>query len=428
MAEESQTKPEDNLLAERALASHAMEGELHRRTVTEEEIAKVMNVRTDGPTNIQNFTMELARQRQLAEAAMEGPEHKKAREAKELEKRAREEAIKREQEEKERALRMKREEASELERITSEARERQRKALDEKKATVDQLLKSPSMSIRPVRTYKDDMSEAMKGGNFSLVGMAIKEDEKRREKIEEVTEEKKESHLFAILSTILILGALGIGGYLVYTKILRAPNSVDKAATSGYIAPVFSEKVNTLVLDNKTDTQLMAAIKSDVRNISAPIGTMQAERIVNSEVDNIDITFQRFASFLRLRAPASLVRNIDPEFMIGIHSSAESTGFVYLKPTNYETVFAGMLEWEPSIMRDLYGMLTGKTPDDSLLKLKFTDAVIKNVDARVAKNETGQTVFMYSFFTQNTLIISTNEGTFTEVITRLTTPRPRIQR
>lgn len=58
------------------------------------------------------------------------------------------------------------------------------------------------------------------------------------------------------------------------------------------------------------------------------------------------------------------------------------------------------------------------TPPVQLLQTVFFDQVVENRDVRVVKNQAGDILLLWTFLDRNTILITTNEYTLREVITR----------
>ena len=63
------------------------------------------------------------------------------------------------------------------------------------------------------------------------------------------------------------------------------------------------------------------------------------------------------------------------------------------------------------------------TPEVLYIEQEFKDKVIRNVDTRVLVDARGKILLLYAFPDQKTLIITTNENTLTEIISRINTAR-----
>ena len=60
---------------------------------------------------------------------------------------------------------------------------------------------------------------------------------------------------------------------------------------------------------------------------------------------------------------------------------------------------------------------------DAYTSGSFQDVVIRNKEARVLKNSDGLIILLYAFLDPNTIVITTNEYTFIEVLTRYASQR-----
>ena len=419
------TGPKENTLVERAYASHAMEGSEHRRA---SELEELVGKSTAEGSAHHDVSILLAKQRQLAEASMEGEERRRAREAEEATARAIAQAAARERAEAERLARLKEQEEEELVHIATIARTKQHQTLATQQATVDELVKTSVQSIRPVRTLKADMDSAIKGSNLSMVGIAIKEDERRRADASTAAVTTKKNHWFATVSTVLVLGGVSILGYIGYAYFFAGTSAEEQTTRTGYESLVFAEKTKIVSVRDLSDTQLAAILKNEVRNLNAPIGSVEDVHLVQADDRPQAVSFQEFVRLLRLDTPDTLVRNLGTNFMFGVYSAAENGGFMLLEPQNFERAFAGLLAWEPNMLSDLGIILSGVTPEAELLRAPFTDVLIKNISGRAVYDKSGKIILLYSFFDKNNLIIAANETVFVEVISRLTTPRPVLQR
>ena len=163
--------------------------------------------------------------------------------------------------------------------------------------------------------------------------------------------------------------------------------------------------------------------------------------------------------FLNIIAPSTpdiLLRNINNEYTFGYYSYETNEPFIILRAANYDSVFAGMLEWERTMYADLGDIIlkqggvsntnknlpkeeltstsTGTTTQSKTLSkatttkavvlseydTPFVDRVISNNDTRVLYRPNGDIAFFYTFFNKNTVIITTSEQTLREIIYRLT--------
>jgi len=84
---------------------------------------------------------------------------------------------------------------------------------------------------------------------------------------------------------------------------------------------------------------------------------------------------------------------------------------------------------EKSIQKNIGGIFIDERVDNSsttnsfINRRQFEDAIIKNRDARVLKNQNGVIIFLYSFPDKNTLVITTTPDVYEEINDRLLTDR-----
>jgi hypothetical protein len=157
-----------------------------------------------------------------------------------------------------------------------------------------------------------------------------------------------------------------------------------------------------------------------------------------------------FMERLNTEAPNSMIRNLEPLFLFGIHEFDGNQPFFMFTTNSFELVYAGMLEWERSINLDLYplfgeivtrqqatpttaatstGTSTASTSQPGPLTQNqtsgprvagFQDTVIANAETRVLRDVNGDIVLLWTFVDARTLIIATNEYTLGEIRDRIT--------
>ena len=129
-----------------------------------------------------------------------------------------------------------------------------------------------------------------------------------------------------------------------------------------------------------------------------------------------------------------------------IHEGGETRAFFALRVSSYERTFAGMLTWEPLMMRDL-GLLYPLYPEDvieepvvdlsasttpkvasttprivpapAVSRGRFEDTVVANRDVRILRDTRGRSLLLYGYADKETLVIARNEASFAALITRL---------
>jgi hypothetical protein len=250
----------------------------------------------------------------------------------------------------------------------------------------------------------------------------------------------RSSIAYSIAGGALVL--IGIAGaYYAYTQYLAksAPVYVPPSAT----APIF---VNEREEVTGTSTALLGELVASVAK-PLPAGAVRfLYTPVSTTTDN-----SVFSSLL-LPAPGVLLRNIVAQgSMAGVvNAGAAQSPFFILAVTSYGDTFAGMLSWEPSMVRDLGSLFppypqaetpapvattTSTTTKPSAKSasttaatttapdIGFRDEVIATHDVRIYRDAQGRSMLLYGYWNQTTLVIARDEAAFSEILDRLATSR-----
>lgn len=133
-----------------------------------------------------------------------------------------------------------------------------------------------------------------------------------------------------------------------------------------------------------------------------------------------------FMHVLDPRAPGSFIRNLSNEMMFGAWNGADP--FFIFKTEQFDTAFAGMLDWEPYISADLtplFGSPVERTRDltlrtaDQTRDAYFVDGTVRGMDARILYDDTGTERLLYAFLDKNTMVITTSSAALSELLARL---------
>ena len=126
------------------------------------------------------------------------------------------------------------------------------------------------------------------------------------------------------------------------------------------------------------------------------------------------LTALEFLSLLNAGVDGTFARALAPEFALGLRGLPQNHAFLILKTNYYQTALAGMLQWEDTLFNDV-GPLFGQ----ALGGVQFADKTIKNRDTRILLDSSEKTLLIWGFANKETVIITTDEDTFTQVIGKL---------
>lgn len=296
---------------------------------------------------------------------------------------------------------------------------------------------------RTMRTYQEDITDAIKNDNVSMIKIALAEKKRQErqgifgEKVAEESSLKKYLYI-GVVAVILILMALG--GIFLYTHV-NAPEPTPQSTTAPRL--LYTESSSVISVEQKSADDLQRLIKREL-DTKLDLGSMEEIILTTGEgTTTREITTSAFFNKLGTRTPDGLARALGPVFLLGVYSFSPHDLFGVFTVSSYDLAFASMLQWEPDMETDIGGMfITHKatvppppitvdatTSTSTLIKLQpnstfttsrhFTDKVVDNKDARVLLNADGTIALLYTFLDKNTLVISSSDKALKEISFRL---------
>lgn len=307
--------------------------------------------------------------------------------------------------------------------------------------------KKEQSKVRALETYQGDIEGLVENKNVSVVSIAAAEATRRAQASEANTQTNSGTPAgppnplggrIVMLAGGLILTTAAVG--LVLFLFLRpSPSvSVNEPTASPFI---LVDDTKGIAIDESrlTHAVLISALQQLNTDITLTLGlvgrlyptTITTDTDGNSVYTPLGAT--QFFSLMAPGAPVELARTMEEPYLLGIHVFDGHQAFLILTVDSYEQAFSGMLRWEATMRNDL-GVLFVRTPRPRIpeegiasstpttgpINTGFVDAVVENHDARVVKNENGDLLLLWTFLDKNTLLITTNEYTLRELLTRLT--------
>ena len=289
--------------------------------------------------------------------------------------------------------------------------------------------------LKQIRTFQGDVAEALKDQNESIVSIRRAELKKqgggdefapRRTLEEEANRKSGEKIILLVVGTIILLILGGIGAWYAYTgyqtktalpAVVVTPNKFISSEIS------FDLNVSGLARDSflsAFDVEKSKKIKT---------GDIEQIQLKKASTSTPLITTREFFNILNTKAPDSLIRAFDPLFMLGVigdttEASSTPHAFLLIKLDSFDNAYAGMLSWETNLQDDLLPLFVdANTLASTTSNIAFQDITIQNKDARAIKDPNGNTIFLYSFFDNNMLIITDNESSLRSLVIRLNTEK-----
>jgi hypothetical protein len=298
---------------------------------------------------------------------------------------------------------------------------------------------APPSNLQRLRTFKSDIAEVMNKQNASLVSMAAAEQERRGDPS---TTQQSAPKTFSIKKILvgLLGGTLLIGGIaiIVYALFFRPSNQVPTLPTIPSL--IFTEEKQEVDTTSTTPRALIQILTDTKDAVSLSLGSIIQFYPVSKSIDGTLslLSTQDFFSAIGARVSDPFLRSLGNVFTLGVHVFDGNQPFLLLSTNSYENTFAGMLAWEDTIqttLAPLFGpvlptqlenvtLSSTTTPAGTLPKQRtFQDRVIRNIDTRVLTNDNGDIVLLYAFPNQQRLVVTTNEQTLMEIISRLNSTR-----
>lgn len=301
----------------------------------------------------------------------------------------------------------------------------------------------PEESTTPsLQTYRGDIEQVVQSKNVSVVSIAAAEAQRRGDVGSGLTAGTPQSIIDKTFLTraamiaggvFLVVGAVGL---LVFLYV-RAPATVEVAL--GIKAPFISvDDTKTITLSQQfSRTSMMASLQAAKQNSQLSLGLVARLYVFIASTSQSElpppISLQTLLSTLAPNAPGELLRSLDPEqYLLGVHSFDENQAFLIVQTDSYQQAFSGMLTWERSMQTELAPLFT-RTPSPHVsgavgtstptttkqfAPASFIDRVVENHDARVLVNESGDMLLVWTFLDRSTIVITTNEYTLREIISR----------
>ncbi|HEX7724233.1 MAG TPA: hypothetical protein VF438_00660 [Candidatus Paceibacterota bacterium] len=305
--------------------------------------------------------------------------------------------------------------------------------------------------LKNIRTYESDVADVLASRPVTKTSMAIAESKKRGEGEVLTTgksvvtptakamnipsrvvqqpgltvELEEKSHfgweLVVVILSVLLIGGGVFGGYYLYTQSpLAAVPATVPIVTKQTPALVPYDTQAVINIDNANNVEILDRI---ITETDKPLATSTIKEIVLTETKD-QKTFRASAPEAVLLAgvpvPDIISRTLAPEWMLGVYSnsSAKRTPFIVVHTNLFQNAFAGMLAWEPTMIRDLQPFL-GIPYDKPTPKGTFKDQIVRNKDVRVFMTEDNRTIFEYSFIDNSTLVITASNAALSAIISRL---------
>jgi len=282
--------------------------------------------------------------------------------------------------------------------------------------------------IKVIRTYNSDMVDAIRINEISVIKIALAEKEKReQEALYKKAEGTNTSKIFLVIGGIILIAVAIIGSYFLIQK--KKGIEIPKITTNDIETFILYNSKSYIDITNITNvSDLSDIIKQEQQNDSGLIKALFLTKKINN-VSEI-LTSKDFLSLIKTTAPGALTRSLSDKYLLGKYSNQnavneqdKSAMFLVLETTDYNQAYASMLDWEKTMLKDLFILFDISIPESSneLFEKSWKDIIINNKDARALYGENGEEILYYVFVNKNNFVITNSVEALKEVITRLIT-------
>ena len=306
-------------------------------------------------------------------------------------------------------------------------------------------------TVKPIETYQSDIEQLVQDKNVSVLQIAAAEAERRARTggsaaqtpvVKETFSEKLEKFkqlwkkVAMVIAGVLLLCAAA--GGLAYVFLRPTSTPPVQAPSSPFIAVDDTKVITVDPTDSRSD--IMAQLTSAQASVNLSLGLIDrllpavASTTPNGGQTLVAMDAQTFLSILAPDIPPQLLRTINPTFLLGVHVYDGNQALLIFNVDSYEDAYAGMLAWEPTMLNDLSPLFaytpgphingtvstsSVATTSNEFIQTGFIDDIVENHDARVLQNSTGDIYLLWTFLDRNTLVITTNDATLREIISRV---------
>ena len=292
-------------------------------------------------------------------------------------------------------------------------------------------LPTEESGVKPLQTYKGDVENMAAGKNVSVVSVAAAEAERRSKtplQPDNVQEQDSSARSWAMIAGGVVLSALAIGA-MAFALLRPATVSTVPTLSAPFINIDDISRVSVLV-GTSTRNTVMGDLQTARQNVRLPVGLVAWLYVQEGDTSN-RLKVEEFLHLIAPNTPPELLRTLAPDYFLGVHSFEENQSFLLLQVDSYETAYRAMLTWEGTLRGDLLPLF-GRNPSQKIenvllpasttpqfINTGFVDKIVENRDTRAYLNEARDILLLWTFLGRNTILLTTNEYTLREVLSRL---------
>jgi hypothetical protein len=276
-----------------------------------------------------------------------------------------------------------------------------------------------------LHTYKQDVQGLVRKRQVSLVNALALQSDKEGHLTENKVEPSSSKLLLLVSITMLVLGGIAI--FVAYGAYTIQQESLTESQNEGPIddTMIFVEHRARLNATDRLPRETSTELTRILTNSQATLGSITQIIIEWSVWDDsisakrtFPISQSQLIQVLGLSLPDQFIRLLggEDEYIVGMHVADRNTPFILLTTQSHEHAFAAMLDWENVAEVQLGAFFATEGSNSS--KRTVEDIIIQNIDARAVRDEDRTIKLLYAFLDRETVLITNNIHTLTEVARR----------
>lgn len=203
------------------------------------------------------------------------------------------------------------------------------------------------------------------------------------------------------LFVLMFLGAIVA---IVVSVYIHVTENTTEVVAPPITAPSFFEtEAQTTVTLPSDESLFLTTLKENIR--TAKPGVVQLYPTVFENGVERPVTSSEFFTAIHSTLNEGAIRTLDDTIMMGSVTTSANEPYLILRTNDFDTLFSAFLLWEQTMQADL-SPLFGEAFSS---QKTFNDSVWNNRSTRTLTGEAGQTLLLYSFVNQNTVVITQSE-------------------
>lgn len=283
-----------------------------------------------------------------------------------------------------------------------------------------------------IHTLKYDVQDLVKKKKVSMIRAVALDTDKtaNAQTINRPIElNKKQSNVGVyVLSTLFfLLGVIAIGAVIYAQGKRMEQEQAESTQLLSQNTIVFYEHQQQFDITDLQPYELKGGLAQLREKLAATLGSFTLIQMTLRPYDAASgqyytryATLQDIVDTMKPRIPKQLATILYPDYMFAVHTTEENTPVIFLVADSYDTAFAGMLAWEPTLAQDLTPFFPSRGATAlNAGSTKFEDMAVDNIDARVLRAPNKKVRILYAVLEKNVIVITNNIYSLKEAAARL---------